>query len=277
MIAVKNSIYNSLTALLWSALFASTLLAVGALVDADGLTSARDFSTDKRATMDMLDDAEQRWASKPGPGYFESILAIANELLRSGSMSDADQDKILSLLRSSLSKEARRGIERYSLVAGQAKLVPLLLDDSNFQLNARVSSIRCSIAAEFFSRVNSMRDPDYEPQPQMMTIPPIIKPGLRPGDVPVGAGMNPDSIKDLDLRRQYEEQIEENRRKSELNTERVVANQIYDRFESDVAGFFQRRYVFFADDQGGRDQVRQCIESAGFSEEFLANVISDRR
>jgi hypothetical protein len=120
------------------------------------------------------------------------------------------------------------------------------------------------------AKINNIRDPDFVPVQVYSSIPPIIMEGLKPGDIPMGGTMDPTTIKNPELRKKYEERIQENQRNIETNQEKLVANSLYSRYEPELKEFFASLYL---NDRENVAELKHCLQDGKFSDEFTEDVL----
>lgn len=169
-----------------------------------------------------------------------------------------------------MEKDAAGEVKKYELFTRQAEFLPLLMREDVFKDEPTFRELRCSLLASFMAKINEIHNSDYVQVPVYSSIPPIIMEGLKPGDIPIGGTMDPTTIKNPELRKMYEERIQENQRNIDADQEKLVADGLYSRYEPELKDFFANLYLNAPDDVAG---LKHCLHSGKFSEEFTEDVL----
>jgi hypothetical protein len=217
-----------------------------------------------------VDDLFRRWGEGESLQSFDALWNISQAVLESDDRSPEGKRLLLDVVKSALERKATGEVKNYELLTRQADFLPLLLRQDVFSEEPTFREMRCSLLTSFMAKINEIRDSGYVPAQVFSSVPPIIMEGVKPGDIPMGGTMNPTTIKNPELRKKYEERIQENQRNIDANQEVLVANSLYDRYEPDLKDFFASLYL---GDPENVSELRECLHHGKFSEEFTDDVL----
>ena len=223
-----------------------------------------------------MDDLDRRWAEEGSLQSFDALWNISqavlegDELSSEGKLSPEGKKLLLDVVKRALERSAAGKVKKYELLTRQAEFLSLLMTEDVFSDEPTFRELRCSLIASFMAKINEIRDPDFVPVPVYTTLPPIIVDGIGPGDIPFGGTNDPTTIKNPELRKKYEEAIQENQRNMDANEENLVANSLYSRYEPELKDFFANLYLNAPDDVAG---LKHCLHDGKFSEDFTEDVL----
>lgn len=217
-----------------------------------------------------VDDVNRRWAEEGSLQSFDTLWNISQAVLETDDRSPEGKKLLLDVVKSALERKAAGEVKTYELLTRQADFLPLLMREDVFSEEPTFREMRCSLLASFMAKINEIRNSDYVPAPVYSSIPPIIIEGLTPDDIPMGGTMDPTTIKNPELRKKYEERIQENQRNIDANQENLVANSLYSRYEPELKDFFASLYL---NDPENVTELKHCLQDGKFPEEFTEDVL----
>ncbi|MDC0936830.1 hypothetical protein OAS39_11130 [Pirellulales bacterium] len=218
----------------------------------------------------LLDDVDRRWSEEGDLTYFDDLSRVLEALENREDLPPEGQKIILSVVKRAFEKDVAGGVKKYELLIRQADFLPMLMRDDLFGDGATLRALRCSLAAKFMAKINDVRDPDYEPVEVLTTVPMPYVEDAKPGDFPLGGTMNPEDIKNPEMKKMLEKSIRQNQENLEANQVVSESNQLYARFEPELAEFFASQY---RDDPENVAELQTVLQKGKFSEEFADDVL----